>query len=180
MADDQENPREKKQTAEELQAEILQVELQTKKLLLAQARRDNAAFVDGEKKRRDNNRRRMAELAEMQRNHAATVKACRHKSGGDPSNILKGGGIGSFSIISRAVMPDGVTILLQCPRCRMLRYPPPASMKKAEPEKYLAELAEYNRLLEESRDNGIQHAEMRGPTFFFQTGEGVPFVPERK
>ena len=166
-------------SVEEIQREIALVELQTKRLGLAEAKKRNAEFEATETRRHEANKKRMDELAEGRRNHENVIKTCRHKSGGTPKNILKGGGIGSFSLITRAIMPDGVTILLQCPRCRMMKYPPEPSLKKANPNLYLEELTEYNRLLEESTDNGIEHAEMRGPTFMFKNAEGVPIVPER-
>ena len=164
---------------EEIQRQIAEVELQTKTLLLDQARRSNDDFLTGERRRKEANQRRMAELDELRRNHEATVKRCRHRSGGTPKDIQKGGGIGSFSIISRAILPDGVTILLQCPRCRMLKYPPSDRLKKEDPKLYLQELTEYNRLLEESNENGIEHCELRGPTFMFKNKDGVPVIPER-
>ena len=167
-----------KRSNEDLQREILEVELQTKRLLLGKAKQDNEDFEAREKRRHDLNKQRMSELAEGRKNRAAMVKMCRHKSGGTPANVLRGGGIGSFSIISRALLPDGVTIVLQCPRCRMLMYPPTEQLKKSNPEAYLAELSEYNRLLEISREQGLEHAETRGPTFFFQK-DGIPIVPER-
>ena len=76
-------------------------------------------------------------------------------------------------------MPDGKTILLQCPRCRMMKYPPTKALKESNPKKYAEELAEYNRLLQMSIDEGIEDSELRGPTFLFENKEGVPFIPER-
>jgi hypothetical protein len=171
-------PTETKKSNEEIQREILEVELQTKKLLLGKAKQENADFESREKRRHDLNKQRMSELAEGRRNRQAMVKTCRHKSGGTPANVLRGGGIGSFSIISRAVLPDGVTIVLQCPRCRMVKYPPTEQLKRDDPKGYLEELQEYNRLLEISREQGLEHAETRGPTFFFQK-DGGPIIPER-
>jgi hypothetical protein len=169
---------ETKKSNEDIQREILEVDLQTKKLQLGQARQQNADFEAREKRRHDLNKQRMGEMAEGRRNRAAMVKMCRHKSGGTPANVLRGGGIGSFSIISRAVLPDGVTIVLQCPRCRMVKYPPSEQLKHDDAKAYQEELQEYNRLLEISREQGLEHAETRGPTFFFQK-DGVPIVPDR-
>lgn len=170
----------KQQSTEDLQREILQVELETKKLLLDEAKKRNLDLKESERRRHDANKTRMRELEEARRNHEATVRKCRHKSGGSPTNILKGGGVGSFSLLSRTILPDGVSVLLQCPRCRMLKYPPTLALKKSDPKAYVEELKEYKRLLEESQDNGLEHAEMRGPTFLFQNADGVPFIPERK
>lgn len=178
-ANDSPETKKGKKTLEQVQLEIAEVELQTKLLLLGQAKRSNEDFEVKEQRRREGNKRRMSELAAMRRNHEATVKSCRHKSGGSPKSILKGGGIGAFSIITRTIMPDGVTVLLQCPRCRMLLYTPHPSLKESNPKQYLKDLEIYNKYLEESQDNGLEHAEMRGPTFFFQNAQGVPVVPVR-
>lgn len=177
-----------KKTLEELQLEIAQVELQTKTHQLKKAKADNDDLEAKEIRRHEANRLRMSELAQGQRNHAATVKACRHKSGGTPKNILKGGGIGSFSIISRTVLPDGVSVLLQCPRCRMIMYPPTPPAKELEAKnaklfaaaekQYAIDKVVYAKLIEESEDQGLEHA-MRGPTFLFKNAEGVPIIPER-
>jgi len=119
----------------------------------------------------------MAELEQMRKAQEKTERMCRHRSGGKPTNILKGGGIGSFSIITRAVMPDGVTILLQCSRCRMKRYPPEAHVKLEDPKRYAMELDDYNALLEASIEADLEP--LRGPTFTFTNSEGVPVIPRR-
>lgn len=177
MADEREKSKAK--SNEEMQREILEVELQTKHLQLAEARKRNADFEEAERRRHDANQKRMSELAEGRRNHAATVKHCRHQSGGSPANVLRGGGRFAFSLIQRTIMPDGVTVLLTCPRCRMMMYPPSEAMKKADAKQYKADLEEYNRLLQKSIDEGIEHNESRGPTFMFKNAEGVPIIPER-
>ena len=108
---------EAKRTTEDIQREIAEVELQTKQFNLAQAKRTNEEFVARDQQRRKANAQRMTELKQGREGRAQLVRLCRHKSGGTPDNILKGGGIGSFSVITRALMPDGVTIFLQCLRC---------------------------------------------------------------
>ena len=130
-----------------------------------------------EEQRRTSNKRRMTELAEGRRVMEATQKKCRHMSGGKPGNILRGGGVGSFSILTRALMPDGVTVLLQCSRCRLKLYPPTEREKKEDPKKYLADLKHYNELLDQANEADLEP--LRGPTFLFKNAEGIPFIPER-
>jgi hypothetical protein len=168
-----------KMTVEELNLEIAQVELETKRLMLAEQKKRNADFTEAERSRHEANQKRMDELTNTERNKARVISTCRHRSGGTPANLLRGGGRFSFSLITRAVMPDGKTILLQCPRCRMMKYPPTKALKDAHPGVYLAELTEYNRLLQMSVDEGIEDSELRGPTFLFENAQGVPFIPER-
>jgi hypothetical protein len=173
-------PKGRKARIEAMQERVLEVELQTKMRLLRKAERDEQAFEETERRRHEANKTRQDELRVAKRNHEAVVKMCRHKSGGNPQNVLRGGGIGSFSTITSFLMPDGVTRLLQCTRCRMKIYSPHTNLKKTDPQRYESELAEFTRLLNISVDEGLQHNEMRGPTFLFTNAEGTPFVPERK
>ena len=168
-----------KKTREEIEFEIAEVELETKRLMLAEQRKRNSEFSEAERRRHEANKKRMDELTNTERNKERVIRTCRHRSGGTPANLLRGGGRFSFSLITRAVMPDGKTILLQCPRCRMMKYPPTKALKDASPDLYLAELTEYNRLLQMSVDEGIEDSELRGPTFLFENDRGVPFIPER-
>lgn len=170
---------ESKMSLEEINREIAAVELETKRLMLAEQKKRNADFSEAERRRHEANKKRMDELEQANKNHERIVRTCRHRSGGTPANLLRGGGRFSFSLITRAVMPDGKTILLQCPRCRMMKYPPTKALKESNPKEYAEELAEYNRLLQMSIDEGIEDSELRGPTFLFENKEGVPFIPER-
>lgn len=168
-----------KMTLEEINREIAEIELETKRLMLAEQKKRNADFTEAERRRHEANKKRMDELAAARNTQERIVRTCRHRSGGTPANLLRGGGRFSFSLITRAVMPDGKTILLQCPRCRMMKYPPTKALKDADPKKYAEELSEYNRLLQMSIDEGIEDSELRGPTFLFENKAGVPFIPER-
>ena len=179
-------------TGEALAQRIAEVELRTKELNLRAAERANADAEQRELTRSKQNAQRQQELAQLERAHEANVKACRHKSGGRPGNILKGGGVGSFSTITRTLMPDGVTVFLQCARCRMRKYTPEKPVKPvgdaatkealrrydAAMEKWADDMEEFNELHEQSVDAGFDNF-MRGPTFAFKNAEGVPFIPAR-
>ena len=167
-------------TLEEIQKQIAVTELETKKLQLGQAQKDNADFLDKEKRRSEANKQRMSELEQARNSRYATIKACRHKAGGTPANILKGGGVGSFSLLTRAIMPDGVTIFMQCPRCRLGMYTPQKKIRQMWFTKFEDEKKYFDELVEKSREEGLQHAELRGPTFAFKNDEGIPIIPERK
>ncbi|HEV2099327.1 MAG TPA: hypothetical protein VGR45_10420 [Stellaceae bacterium] len=164
-------------STEDLQKHILRVELHTKMLQLAQAARSNEQYEEAERRRRAANRQRMKELKDARLAQERIERSCRHRSGGTPDNILRGGGIGSFSTVTRAIMPDGVTVFMQCPRCRLKRYTPEVHLKHEDPKRYAKELDEYNELLEASIENGL--APLRGPTFTFTNSEGVPIIPRR-
>jgi len=179
-----------KLSPEELVQRIAEVELETKLLNLKAAERSNADAEQREELRHRQNQQRQSELAQLRAARLATVRSCRHKSGGRPETILKGGGVGSFSVISRTLMPDGVTLFLQCPRCRMAEYTPEKPVKPVgatakaledyqdKLEDYAATMDRFNDLLEASIDAGFDNF-MRGPTFAFKTEDGVPFIPAR-
>jgi hypothetical protein len=172
--------------AAELNLRVLRAQVKTAENNLKQSERDNAKFEQDEEQRHKKNTERQADLAQIQRAKDARIAKCRHKSGGRPGNILKGGGIGSFSVISVAIMPDGVTEYLQCPRCRLGVYTPVAPdplLKRDDPGKYAAALEEYadkleefNEMKEASLESGL--SPMRGPTFSFKK-DGVPVIPAR-
>lgn len=169
---------------EQIQHEIASLDLQTKQLNYAEAKRKNELFIQHEEQRHRHNRQRQGELAQIRASAQAVVNGCRHKSGGSPKNILRGGGIGSFSIISRALMPDGVTVFLQCARCRMKEYfrkfsdKEESRLKKGNEEMHEHYL-KVKKFYDMSVEIGLEHAELRGPTFFFQDADtGVPLIPQ--
>ena len=166
---------------DEIQREIAQVQLQTARLGLAEQKKTNAEFIQKEAARREANKRRMDELQVARNNRYATIRECRHRSGGNPKRILRGGGKNSFSLISRSVMPDGVTVLLHCQRCRLALYTPVENgSRQLWFKTYAEEQAYYEKRLEESIEEGCsEHNEQRGPTFMFQNAQGVPVVPAR-
>lgn len=171
---------------EELQKRILQIEYQTKALQMGQADRANRDYLQAEARRHEANARRMIELKIARENHLAVIKKCKHRSGGSPRNILRGGGKFSFCLVSRSLMPDGVTILLHCQRCRLQIYTPRDKTNDGKPaprqlwfKTYDAEKVYFDKLVELSEEDGCsEHNEHRGPTFLFQK-DGVPFIPDR-
>jgi hypothetical protein len=166
-------------TAEELQCEILRVQLETSALALEEAKARNVEFRTLARRRREANQQRMTELRQVRRARETTIQMCRHRSGGSPTNILKGGGIGSFSVLTIATMPDGITQLIQCQRCPLSMYTPEKRNRQLWFASYEEELTYFRKLVETSREFGIQHNETRGPTFMFKNEDGVPFIPER-
>ncbi len=178
--------KEAKLSEQEMRERILENDFKTSERKLRAAEREEARYEQEEALRHKKNTTRQKELADGRRTMAAIQKACRHMSGGKPGNVLKGGGIGSFSIITRYKMPDGVTYLLQCARCRMMLYTPtkPAKAEFDKPalfeaamKAYEVEKAHFDELFEKSMDAGLE--EMRGPTFMFKNADGVPVIPAR-
>lgn len=180
---------ETKRSIEDINREAAEVSLQSAQIRLAQDKKANELYLQAEEQRHKSNAQRQSELKELLKGRRTRQNKCRHMSGGQPKNILKGGGIGSFSLISRSLMPDGVTYLLQCPRCRLKEFTPRKPTKldftkagnfnetkfDAAMEVYEAAKERFDDLFEKSEDAGL--AELRGPTFMFKTIDGVPVVP---
>lgn len=158
----------------QLNIRIAEAELKTKELLLRSAERSNAELEAADKRKQKTNEERQLLLNSERASYEARILACRHKSGGTHAKDLRGRGIGSFSVLKRTLMPDNVTIFLQCSRCRMKELTPSLELKLADPERYAKKLEWFNRMLEEAEESGL--APMRGPTFLF-TRNGVPYVP---
>jgi hypothetical protein len=175
-----------------LQREIAETELQTKQLQLAEARERNAKFLQHEEIRHRSNQQRQAEFKQAAASNRALQKDCRHKAGGSPSNIHRGGGKFAFSLLTRAIMPDGKTELIQCQRCRLRLYGrerTPVEIEKlkeldaADAKKGIVatryeDHVWWLKLRETSIEEGIPNNEMRGPTFNFQNADGVNFIPD--
>ena len=107
-----------KMSLEEIQREIAEVELQTARLGLEAQKKTNADFVEKERRRREANQKRMDELAVARNNYYAQIRECRHRAGGNPKSHLRGGsGANAFSVLTRNIMPDSMTILVTCGRC---------------------------------------------------------------
>jgi hypothetical protein len=173
-AEEEQDPR----TLDELQREIAKVELRDKQLKLKQTQRSLDEYEEAERRRHLANQQRMDELKSAQQQRFAVIRNCKHKSGGSPHKIHRGGGKNAFSIITRAKMPDGVTILLQCSRCRLMMYTPETGKRQLWFKTYAQELEYYEKLMDTSVEDGIENCETGGPTFLFKKN-GVPFIPER-
>lgn len=178
----------------DINREIAETELLTKQLGLAEAKQRNAKFLQHEEVRHRGNQQRQEELRQRRRSTRAIQKRCRHKAGGqpDPEGLLRGGGKFAFSVLTRAIMLDGKTELIQCQRCFLRlfgRERTPAEVEKlkqldADDAKKGIEATRYEdhvwwlKLRETSIEEGIPNNEMRGPTFNFQNADGVNFIPD--
>jgi len=188
-------------TVEQLQREVLEVQLRRESAALE----DTVEQLNDRKIRKERsaktNAQRQAQMSADNKAAKQIEKSCRHKSGGNPQNILRGGGKFSFSILTRVLMPDGKTELIQCQRCRLKLYGrerTPAEERKmraaadraeqvSEAKRSLEEKKaiaawedhqEWKRLREISIEEGIDDSFMRGPTFNFQNEEGMSVIPE--
>lgn len=184
---------------EEIQREILDVDLETKRLGLDEARKRNATFAAAEQRRSSQNKERQANIAEERRMHRRNQLACAHAAGGEAgTSPLEGGGKFSFSVIARVILPDGKHELLLCPRCRLKLIGREHSKAEERMMKLAAEAAEekfpetygddaawikwddhkrWKDLRKVSQKEGIPNNVLRGPTFMFEK-DGVPFIPE--
>jgi hypothetical protein len=161
-----------RKSAEEMQAEILEVELETKRLALEEQREKNEEYTAKKAARKRNNAVRQAELKKEAANNAAIIHSCNHRQGGSPDNMLKGNGPSS---IMRSRVMFSNNWVLQCLRCPLQMARPHPNLRKTDPQKYEADLAEYERLLEMSKTNNLPPVE--GPAFEFTNADGVAIIP---
>lgn len=191
-----------KKSNEEIQREILETQLEQSKISLEQTRESNASY----RQRRDvaaktnANRQRQFAMDRANLRHIQRVK-CQHMAGGDAGESpLEGGGKFAFSILAVTIMPDGITELIQCARCRLMLYGRKlnpqeearlrAAAEKAEeknPETFASDPAWqkwddhvwFKELKVTHRKEGLKHSVMRGPTFKFEDAKtGVPVIPD--
>lgn len=160
------------QRTAELNLQIAETEFETKSLALEEQRETNERAKAIRARRRLTGEQKQRELKRKRLNQAATVKACRHKMGGKPENPFKGDG---KSCIKVARMPDGKTWLLQCGRCPLQIMTPHLALKKRDRKLYDLRLTEYEKLLEEAEDYGLDP--IKGVTFNFSQND-LPLIPE--
>jgi len=160
-------------TEEELRIEIRRVELETAQINLEEARARNAAFRAHEQQRSTQNKQRQSQLAADIATKKYLQRICNHKQGGSPKNHLEGDG---KSCLTRSRIFFSNNYLIQCNRCDLAEQRPHPSLKKTNPKKYAEAMEYYNRLLQESKENGLEP--MEGPTFEFTDHDGNIVVPE--
>ena len=170
-----------KMSLEEIQREIAEVELQTARLGLEAQKKTNADFVEKERRRREANQKRMDELAVARNNYYAQIRECRHRAGGNPKSHLRGGsGANAFSVLTRNIMPDSVTILVTCGRCFLKMYTPVEGHRQLWFKSLKEEQEYFDKLVETSETQGCSENNVgRGPTFMFKNAQGVPIIPAR-
>lgn len=179
---------------EDLQRQILEAQLEREKISLEQTQDGSAAYRQRKEVATRANKNRQRQLSRDRANLRAIQMRCEHMAGGDAGgDPLEGGGKFAFSTISCTLMPDGVTKLLQDPRCRLMLYgrerTPQEKRKmeaaaiKAGPESKDAVAWQDHLWWEELhklwRKEGLgKKSLMRGPTFDFTTENGLRIIPD--
>lgn len=175
----------------DIERQILETQLETAQIALEEQRERNEAYKAKKKVAALTNAQRQAQFKAdrlMTRNVQRDV--CQHlaggEAGGDPT---QGGGKFAFSVLSRVIMPDGKTELIQCPRCRLKLYGrelSPAEREKLKDGKRVGPFETYEdfewwtELRATSKKDGVPNNVMRGPTFMFQNEQGVNFIPDMR
>jgi hypothetical protein len=183
-----------KKNNDELQREILEAQLEQSKITLEQTRETSAAYRQRKESTARANAQRQRQFTADRANLRAIQKRCQHMAGGDAGgDPLEGGGKFAFSTLCCTIMPDGVTRLLQDPRCRLMLYgrerTPQEETKmealaaKAKPgsQEWLAwdDHLWWKDLLRLFRKEGLgKKAIMRGPTFSFRKEDGTNVIPD--
>lgn len=158
---------------DEIDREMRELELETKRITLKLARRNVDDFD-----RKESERVRKAEAAQVALRAESygkrmTAAACQHKLGGfGLEDIYNGDDRPSIAI---ADMPIVGMRKVFCTRCPKEWSSPDPRLKKSDPEKYMEQAAEWKeglQLIKLSRAKA-----MGGPTFAFETMQGEPVHP---
>lgn len=184
-------------TVDQMQKELLETQLETARIGLEKTREENSDYKRRKQvaARTNENRQRQfqsdrANLRNLQRS------VCQHMAGGDAEGSpLEGGGKFAFCVLHVTIMPDGVTQLIQCPRCRLMLYGRKLTLKEEAKLKAAAEKAGedinnpawlkwddyewFKELSDLFKREGLGRKSIsRGPTFKFENLQGVPIIPD--
>jgi hypothetical protein len=177
-------------TNEELQREILEIDLQTRKLTLERQKEENQTFIQTREQRSAQNKQRQTLLKEAEKvRRYIQREVCLHKQGGGPDDRYEGDGK-SVLYLSRVFFSNN--FLIQCPRCDLAEQRPHPARKSRKPifegetQRQIAERIElynkdvkwYESLLKDAKTNKLRP--MLGPTWEFQNEDGNTFIPEWK
>ena len=190
-----------KRSTEDLQREILETELETKRLQLEQTREANALYLA----QKENAKRMRMQAQENAKNQVlrteAVQKVCKHRGGATPNvnnpmAVYKGNG---HSILTRSRIFFSWNWLIQCAICGLKNLTPSPNLKSRKPrriridglermetqeevktriEKYEKDSAEHKRLFEESESSKLGLPPMVGPAWEFTDQDGMQVVPE--
>jgi hypothetical protein len=159
-------------TNEELQTRVLRMQATREVINLEEAEEAQKKNAAAKAERARSNAQRQSEMKQISAMHANIQKMCRHRQGGFRHKLYSGDGKPG---VTKFIMPDGVTALYQCSRCRLKVYTPHANLQKRDPKLYAALKAFTDRLEELHQESGLDL--IKGPTFAWMK-DGVPFVPE--
>ena len=183
---------EKQKTADEIRAEILNIELETRLLDLDEARENNqrrlALKADNSRK----NAQRQKQLASDVATRNSIAAQCKHRQGASPSNPYNGKGATALNV---ARMPDGFTKLIMCSVCKLRVFSPhPANQsEKQKPgetqadrnqrvKKYKRDVERFKELLDMSKDTLTEESSQEmdcGVTISITDSDGIPVLPRR-
>jgi len=160
-------------SVEDLDREIKEIELETKRVQLAQARQGIQKFNDDEatKKRKADSAQRA--LRAEAYGKKITAEQCVHKLGGYGNEDTYNGDDKPSIVVTDLPIPG--MRLVMCVRCPKEWRSPDPRLKKSDPETWAEQAAEWKEalmLMKNSRSKA-----MGGPTFGFETMDGAPIHP---
>ena len=178
---------ENKQTLDEMQREILEVQLETARISLAKAKAENQAWHEREKSQEISNQQRQAHLANVEAKRQGIQAVCLHRQGGGPEDRYEGDG---KSCLTLARVFFSNNFLIQCNRCDLALQRPHPKRKSTKPlfsgetqkqidariKLYNEEVVRYEGLLREAKGNKLRP--MLGPTWEFTDEDGNNFIPD--
>jgi hypothetical protein len=174
---------------EELQRQILETDLETRRLGLERQKQENEIFIQTRDQRERVRKSHQIDLAKEAALREALQRACLHRQGGGPEDRYEGDGKSAL-VLSRVFFSNN--FLIQCPRCDLALQRPHPKRKSTKPifegetqaqikerlKLYAEDVARYEGLLREAKGNKLRP--MLGPTWEFADEEGNTFIPEPK
>ncbi len=181
-----------------MQQQLEEIQLKTAQMNMKIAQRELEQFEAQERSKSRQNAQRQNELASKIRGQALIAKNCAHKQGASPKNKYKGKG---DTTLKKVRMMDGFTMLIHCCICRLRVFSPhpydqnpepqrdfrtgkmeTAAEAKARVEKWKADTAAFNELVEkseESKSDEFSSTMDCGNTFEVKDYKGMPVFRRR-
>lgn len=160
-------------TAEEIDREIREINLETARMTRAQAKQAIQKFSDDEANRKRKSESAQRALRAEAHGKKMTAAQCAHKLGGFGNEDTFSGDDKPSIVITDLPIPG--MRLVMCVRCPKEWRSPDPSLKKTNPDLYVEQALEWKEALELIKNSRAKA--MGGPTFGFETMDGAPMHP---
>lgn len=182
-------------TNEDVQREILEIELETKRITLERTKQDNQVYRETEEDRARKRAQAQTNAKMEMEKQRRREQNCRHQQGVGPGDVCGEGSGKSCLTLSRIFFPWNC--LVQCVWCGLKNQTPSPGRKNRKPQRirvngewrmetadevkvrieaYEADLKYHEELVRAAKGNGLPP--MMGPTYEFTDQDGMPVVPQ--
>jgi hypothetical protein len=181
-----------------MMSQLEEIQLKTAQMNLKIAERTLQQFEAQERATTLQNQQRQSDLRNKVKGRAQVAARCSHKQGASQKNIYKGKG---DTTLKKVRMMDGFTTMIHCAICRLIVFSPhpydrnlkpqknihtgemeTAAQAKARVEKWTADTAAFEKLLEQSEESKSDEYSSTmdcGNTFAVTDERGLPVFRRR-